>query len=197
MACEMVHHPIEHGWTSPRAGEKFRTTLRAKPRDRLRDSNASDVLIPLRPTIQLSGPAMLAALLSICLLGAGGLLWMHSQVRGPSSTSPALAVAEPQAAAVPPATTTDTSPIPTPTLTPTALISTAAPVAGLASARPAVAAPLHRSRLKPTPHVRLYPFPVPTPPAVTMTPSAPADRPLPAEPNPYDVPSETPSDNQE
>ena len=197
----MINHPIEHehGWTSPHPGERFRTRLPAEQRNRPEDdSSASALRIPLGSSPLLSTQAMLASLLTMCLLGAGGLFWMRSQVRGPSSASPVLAVAEPPAAAVPVATTTTTATasIPTPTL-PSASTATAAPVASLASVRSAAAVPLHRSRPKPNPHVRLYPFPVPTPPEVIVTPTAPAGQSLAAEPNPYDVPSERPSDNQD
>jgi hypothetical protein len=198
LAREMTNDPFdhEHGWTSPHPGERFRTRLPAKRRERLEgDSSASALRIPLRSPPLLSAQAMLASLLSICLLGASGLLWMHSQVRGPSSASPVLAVAEPPAA-VPVATITATASIPAPTVA-TAPIATAASVASVASVRSAVAVPLHRSRPKSTPHVRLYPFPVPTPPEVIVTPSAPAGQSLATEPNPYDVSSERPSDHQE
>jgi hypothetical protein len=182
---EMIHHPDEHSWTVP------------KPRARRSRPLPPH---PLEPTEQASRPrgasrpgavstkAMLASLLSMGAVGAGALFLMHSAVRG-DSPSQMLGLAELPATAAPVATLTPTSSPPIASPVAASETSTATPVALPASPRPPAATPPAQLRPRRLPRVRLYPFPVPTPPEAMPTQRTLAAQPLPEETsstNPYD-----------
>jgi hypothetical protein len=179
----MLNHPVEHGRTSLEPGARLRTTLPPRySKDRPGEaSTKNDARVAPRLSA-ISAKAMVASLLVMGSIGAGGLFLMHSLVQGDLSGSQQLGASEPHATvtpiiAIPPstsltaATLAQAPPRQTPPATPSSILT---------SSRTATTA-LARPQPKPLPRWHLYPFPVPTPLAMTSNQSAPPVRSPPEE----------------
>jgi hypothetical protein len=218
-SLEDMTRSLEDVWMSRKAWGTGVTPLSKQPIDQSEEaSSQSETSIVTRPD-SVSPRAVLGSLLVMGAFGAGVLLCMHSFVHGDEPQSASLGVAELQTTAGPTRTWTQPPPpistsnsIPT-TWTPTSIpprspaparpsnqTATAMPIETPKLTLPAAAAPVVGAQAKSLPHVSIYSFAVPTPPATSPMRGTVVAEPPPegtAGPNPYDeVPATKPNAGQ-